>query len=44
MSPAAPAPVVFTEIVDASLTVRDGVVTVIWPAFPVPELVADSAA
>src|SRR5256885_13882279 len=31
MSPAAPAPAVFTEIVDASLSVRDGVVTLIRP-------------
>src|SRR2546421_2882217 len=34
MSPAAPAPVVFTEIVDASLSVRVGVVTLIRPALP----------
>src|SRR2546430_14830795 len=44
MSPAVPAPTVFTEIFAPSLITRDGVVTEIWPAFPVPEVVADSAA
>src|SRR2546421_10225766 len=38
MSPVAPAPVVFTEIFAPSLIVSDGVVTVIWPAFPLPAL------
>src|SRR5437867_2324756 len=44
MPPPPPADLVFTEIVDPSLIAREGVVTVIWPAFPVPELVADSVA
>src|SRR5437762_1660628 len=34
MSPAAPAPIVFTDIFAPSLMARDGVVTVIRPAFP----------
>src|SRR2546425_696856 len=35
MSPAAPAPCVFTEIFAPSLITRDGAVTAIRPAFPV---------
>src|SRR5438105_2411612 len=39
MSPAVPAPTVFTELVEASLSVRVGVATLIRPALPVLSVV-----